>query len=101
RLITDPSVSERFYLGHSAMGFPFADIRTMSLAGFRSSFQPFDERQALLRKVASELARYDDDGTRIERAPPPVTRLRTTPDLEVSTEAESSPRAAHATANAR
>ncbi|HLV64447.1 MAG TPA: adenosine deaminase [Polyangiaceae bacterium] len=101
RLITDTSVSKELYLVHSEMGVPFADIRTMILAGFKSSFQPFHERQALLRKVAHELARYDDDGTLIERAPPPVTRLRTTPDLEVSTEAESSPRAAHATANAR
>ncbi|MFO7177467.1 MAG: adenosine deaminase [Pseudomonadota bacterium] len=88
RLITDTSVSKELYLVHTEMGVPFSDIRTMILAGFKSSFQPFHERQALLRKVAQELARYDDDGTLIEHAAPPVTRLRTTPDLLVGTDPE-------------
>src|SRR5690606_21222708 len=33
RLITDTSVSKALYLVHSEMGVPFADIRTMILAG--------------------------------------------------------------------
>ena len=44
------------------MGVPFSDIKAMILAGFKSSFQPFHEKQAMLRRVASELDRYDDDG---------------------------------------
>jgi hypothetical protein len=34
----------------------------MILAGFKSSFQPFHEKQAMLRRVAAELDRYDDHG---------------------------------------
>jgi hypothetical protein len=34
----------------------------MILSGFKSSFQPFHEKQAMLRRVAAELDRYDDAG---------------------------------------
>jgi hypothetical protein len=44
------------------MGVPFADIKSMILAGFKSSFQPFHEKQAALRRVGVELDRYDDNG---------------------------------------
>jgi adenosine deaminase len=62
RLITDTSVSKELYLVHSQMGVPFADIKSIVLAGFKSSFQPFHEKQAALRRVGAELDRYDDDG---------------------------------------
>ena len=62
RLITDTSVSKELYLVHSKMGVPFADIKSMILAGFKSSFQPFHEKQAALRRVGVELDRYDDNG---------------------------------------
>jgi adenosine deaminase len=62
RLITDTSVSRELWLAHSAMGMPFADVKAIVLAGFKSSFQPFHEKQALMRQVAAELDRYDDDG---------------------------------------
>lgn len=62
RLITDTTVSRELYLVHTQMGVPFADIKAMILAGFKSSFQPFHERHAQLRKVALELDRYDDAG---------------------------------------
>ena len=39
----------------------------MILAGFKSSFQPFHEKQAMIRRVIAELERYDDDG--VQRAP--------------------------------
>jgi hypothetical protein len=36
----------------------------MILAGVKSSFQPFHEKQASVRRVAAELDRYDDvDGS--------------------------------------
>jgi adenosine deaminase len=62
RLITDTSVSKELYLAHSLMGVPFDEIKAIIVAGFKSSFQPFHEKQAMLRKVTAELDRYDDDG---------------------------------------
>ena len=62
RLITDTSVSKELYLVHSQMGVPFADIKSIILAGFKSSFQPFHEKQAALRRVGAELDKYDDNG---------------------------------------
>jgi adenosine deaminase len=64
RLITDTTVSKELWLVHSEMNVPFSDIKAMLLAGFKSSFLPFHEKQALLRRVAQELARFDDAGER-------------------------------------
>jgi adenosine deaminase len=62
RLITDTSVSKELFLVHRTLGVPFADIKAMIVAGFKSSFQPFHEKQAMLRRVAAELERYDESG---------------------------------------
>jgi adenosine deaminase len=62
RLITDTTVSQELFLAHHRMGIPFRDIKAMIVAGFKSSFQPFHEKQAMLRRVVSELERYDDEG---------------------------------------
>ncbi|MEO7038129.1 MAG: adenosine deaminase [Polyangiaceae bacterium] len=62
RLITDTSVSKELFLVHTKMGVPFTDIKSMILAGFKSSFQPFHEKQAALRRASVELDRYDDNG---------------------------------------
>lgn len=69
RLITDTSVSKELYLVHTQMGVPFSDIKAMIVAGFKSSFQPFHEKQAMLRRVTAELERYDDMG-RVKSSPP-------------------------------
>jgi adenosine deaminase len=64
RLITDTSVSKELFLVHTKLGVPFVDIKSMILAGVKSSFQPFHEKQASVRRVAAELERYDDqDGS--------------------------------------
>jgi adenosine deaminase len=73
RLITDTSVSRELFVVHSEMRVPFADVKAMILAGFKSSFQPFHEKQAMLRRVSAELARYDDEG--ILRGTPPAPAL--------------------------
>jgi adenosine deaminase len=65
RLITDTSVSKELWLCHTQMGMSFRDIKSMIMAGFKSSFLPFHERQGYLRRVGQELARFDDDGTAI------------------------------------
>lgn len=62
RLITDTTVSKELWLVHTKMGVPFRDIKSMIVAGFKSSFRPFHEKQADLRRVASELDRYDEYG---------------------------------------
>jgi len=62
RLITDTSVSKELHLVHREMGVPFGDIKAMILAGFKSSFQPFHEKQAMIRRAIAELDRYDDNG---------------------------------------
>lgn len=100
RLITDTSVSKELYAVHSELGIPFVDIKAMIVAGFKSSFQPFHEKQALLRKVVHELDRYDDhgllrDSTRLSERPPrsrasaELGELRKSPSfLESPAEAE-------------
>jgi adenosine deaminase len=65
RLITDTTVSKELWLVHTRMGVPFRDIKSMIVAGFKSSFQPFHEKQAALRRVTAELDRYDDHGNRL------------------------------------
>jgi adenosine deaminase len=89
RLITDTSVSKELHLVHSELGVPFADIKAMILAGFKSSFQPFHEKQAMLRRVSSELDRYDDEGgMRVvsSSAPPSSVRSRASADLRAEAE---------------
>jgi adenosine deaminase len=89
RLITDTSVSKELYRVHSELGVPFSDIKSMIVAGFKSSFQPFHEKQALLRKVVAELLRYDDCG--VLRDPNPnaesrPVRLRGSAEIPASAE---------------
>jgi adenosine deaminase len=72
RLITDTSVSKELWLCHTQMGLSFRDIKSIVMAGFKSSFLPFHERQAYLRRVGQELARFDDDGTPISTPTPSV-----------------------------
>jgi adenosine deaminase len=74
RLITDTSVSKELWLAHTEMAVPFSDIKAMVLAGFKSSFLPFHEKQALMRQVSAELDQYDDHGHRV--APEGEERLR-------------------------
>jgi adenosine deaminase len=90
RLITDTSVSKELYLVHSELGVPFSDIKSMIVAGFKSSFQPFHEKQALLRKVAQELARYDENGQIREGmvAPERTARARATAEVATAPGAE-------------
>jgi adenosine deaminase len=71
RLITDTSVSKELWLCHTQMGMSFRDIKSIVMAGFKSSFLPFHERQGYLRRVGQELARFDDAGNPV--ATPPLS----------------------------
>lgn len=81
RLITDTTVSKELYLVHTEMGVPFRDIKSIIVSGFKSSFRPFHEKQAVLRQVTAELRRYDDEGNRRESPAPEVSRPRASAEL--------------------
>jgi adenosine deaminase len=74
RLVTDTTVSQELWHCHTQMGMSLRDIKTMIVAGFKSAFLPFHVKQAYLRKVTEDLARFSDDGT--IKAPPPVPSNR-------------------------
>src|SRR5262245_14439440 len=76
RLITDTTVSKELWLAHTKMGVPFKDIKSIVVAGFKSAFRPFHEKQATLRRVVAELERYDDDGQLLA---PPAPHVESTP----------------------
>lgn len=83
RLITDTTVSKELWLVHTRMGMSFADIKSLIVAGFKSSFQPFHEKQAALRRVTAELARYDDLGNRLAGpTAPPREPVRSSAQVE-------------------
>ena len=59
------------------------------VAGFKSSFQPFHEKQAMLRRVVAELERYDDQGNlRAQPAPSDRPSRRLRGSAEILAEAE-------------
>ncbi|MSP26478.1 MAG: adenosine deaminase [Myxococcales bacterium] len=62
RLVTDTTVSRELWLCHAKMGMPLADIKNVIFAGFKSAFLPFHVKQAMLREVSVELARFGADG---------------------------------------
>jgi adenosine deaminase len=84
RLITDTTVSQELWLVHSRLRVPFRDIKSMIVAGFKSTFRPFHEKQAALRRVAAELDRYDDTGHHrpISGSPSSYPRPRASAELE-------------------
>ena len=65
RMVTDTNVSKELWLCHTKLGFSLRDIKTMILAGFKSSFLPFHVKQAYLRKASDELKRFHDDGSEV------------------------------------
>ncbi len=69
RLITDTTVSRELWLVHTQMGVSFEDVCSMVLSGFKSSFLPFHERSALVRRVSEELRQFGPDGARLLAAP--------------------------------
>lgn len=66
RLITKTTVSEELFRVHSCMKVPFVDMKHMVIAGFKSAFMPFHDRQAALRRATRELAAFDDCGRSVE-----------------------------------
>src|SRR5687768_582837 len=80
RLVTDTTVSQELWHCHTKMGMSLSDIKSMIVAGFKSSFQPFHEKQAALRRVTAELDRYTDDGSLRAAAEAPAPRPRTSTD---------------------
>jgi adenosine deaminase len=86
RLITDTSVSKELWLAHTELGIPFEDMKSIITAGFKSSFRPFHEKQAALRRVTAELSRYDAFGNRLPDSatiPPPPSVPEVAPATRV------------------
>lgn len=74
RLITDTSVSKELWICHKEMGLPLADIKSIIVGGFKSSFLPFHIKQAYLRQLSVDLPRFHEDGTVAAPQPPPSGR---------------------------
>jgi adenosine deaminase len=89
RLITDTSVSKELWLCHTKMGIPFEDMKNIIVSGFKSSFRPFHEKQAALRRVTQELDRYDANGQLKSTAPPAAESRRARASAELSAEPQS------------
>ena len=62
RLITDTTVSKELWICHNKLGMPVRDIKSMIVAGFKSSFLPFHIKQQYLRRITEDLLRFADDG---------------------------------------
>lgn len=75
RLVTDTTVSKELWLCHSEMGMSLKELKTLILAGFKSSFLPFHIKQGYLRQVSQELARFSEDGRVAPPAPPSSGRI--------------------------
>ncbi|MBK8257589.1 MAG: adenosine deaminase [Polyangiaceae bacterium] len=76
RLITDTTVSKELWICHHKLGMPLRDIKSMIVAGFKSSFLPFHIKQQYLRRIAEELTRFSDDGQVKPPTPPTSGRGR-------------------------
>ena len=74
RLVTDTTVSKELWLCHSEMVMPLADIKSVILSGFKSSFLPFHIKQSYLRHVAQDLVRFHEDGQITAATVPPSGR---------------------------
>jgi adenosine deaminase len=55
-LMTGVSLSDEYWLAHTELGFTRAEIDRCILDGFTNAFLPWPERQALVVRVAKELA---------------------------------------------
>jgi adenosine deaminase len=64
RLITKTTVSQELHRVHTALKMPFAEMKLMVMAGFKSAFLPFPDRQAALRRASEELSHFDARGVR-------------------------------------
>jgi adenosine deaminase len=65
RLITDTTVSKELWLCTPQLGMPLRDIKSMIVAGFKSSFLPFHIKQQYLRRIGKELAQFPDSESAI------------------------------------
>lgn len=91
RLVTDTTVSRELWLCHAKMGMVLEDIKTIVVAGFKSTFLPFHVKQAMLREVSADLGRFHADGTvdPVSASAALPTSVRSTPGSLGASEARS------------
>jgi adenosine deaminase len=77
RMVTDTTVSKELWLCHTELGMPLADIKSIILAGLKSSFLPFHIKQSYLRQVSQDLLRFREDGQILAPQPPSSSRTDT------------------------
>ena len=53
-MITDTTVTKELWAAHKELGLSLEDLSTIIVAGFKSAFLPFREKQDLLRDVNAE-----------------------------------------------
>src|SRR5690606_24361643 len=63
RLITDTSVSKELWLVHTQVGLTLDEIKRILINGFKAAFLPFHVKQAWMRRMSRELARFGEDGS--------------------------------------
>jgi adenosine deaminase len=73
RLMTNTTVSKEMLLAHQKYGFTLADLKEITICGFKSAFLPHREKADLLKKVTEELSRFDEPRVIDATPPPPVT----------------------------
>jgi len=83
RLITDTTVSKELWICHTQMHLTVSDIKSIVIAGFKSSFQPFHVKQATLRRINQELKRFTDDGRLLDAVGDPE-RARSSSEVVAS-----------------
>ena len=76
RLITDTTVSKELWICNNKLLMPLRDIKSMIVAGFKSSFLPFHIKQQYLRRIVEDLTRFGDDGQIKPPAAPVSGRAR-------------------------
>ena len=54
-LMSGVTLSDEYWLAHTALGFQRSDIETMLLYGFAGGFLPWPEKQRLLAEVRAEI----------------------------------------------
>ena len=55
RLISGTTLTDQYWLAHTALGFTWGDLVRLTLMGFESAFLPWPEKQDLIERVRREI----------------------------------------------
>lgn len=63
RLVTDTTLTDEYVQAVQTFGFDLHDLKQLIVNGFKSSFLPFHERQAIVRRVSQEVDKIYEQET--------------------------------------